>query len=293
MDIRQLEYFHAAVTYNSLTKAAQHLYVSQPTLSVAIQKLEQEMGITLFDRSQKQFTLTTEGEIFFKNISGILSRLQDTIGEMNDYKQLQKGHIKVGVPPMIGSFLFPKILAEFKHKYPQLQLDVREDASFGLRQSLEKGDLDVGIVNLMNPSSLLASLPLARQSFLVCLPNIHPLANQKQISLQQLQDEQFILFKEGAYNRKLIIDECLKYNFMPNILLSTDQIATIKSLVADSIGISFLIESIALKSKEFKSLPLAEPLYIDFGIAWSEKKYLSTAAQTFIDFVSQIQLDKK
>lgn len=293
MDIRQLEYFQAAATFNSLTKAAQHLYVSQPTLSVAIQKLEQEVGVTLFDRSQKQFALTAEGEIFLKNISSILSRLQDTIGEMNEYKQLQKGYIKVGVPPMIGSFLFPKILAEFKQKYPQLQINIVEDASFRLRQSLEKGELDVAIVNLMTPSNLLSSRPLAKQNFLICLPHEHPLAKQSAIAIQQLQDEQLILFKEGAYNRKLIIDECLKHNFMPNILLSTDQIETIKSLVADGIGISFLIESIALKSKDFVSLPLENPLYIDFGIAWNEKKYMSTAVKTFIDFVSQIPLHKK
>lgn len=293
MDIRQLEYFHAAATFNSLTKAAQHLYVSQPTLSVAIQKLEQEIGIILFDRSQKQFMLTTEGEIFFKNITGILNRLQDTIGEMNEYKQLQKGYIKVGVPPMIGSFLFPKVLAEFKQKYPHLQLNIFEDASFRLRQALEKGELDVGIVNLMNPSNLLSSLPLARQKFLVCLPKKHPLAKQKSIDIKQLQDEQLILFKEGAYNRKLILEECLRHDFVPNVLVSTDQIETIKSLVADGIGVSFLIESIALKSKDFVSLPLAEPLYIDFGVSWNEKKYLSTAAKTFIEFVSQINLSKK
>lgn len=292
MDIRQLEYFHAAAIFNSLTKAAQHLYVSQPTLSVAIQKLEHEIGIVLFDRSQKQFVLTTEGKIFFENIADILSRLQDTIGEMNEYKQLQKGHIKIGIPPMIGSFIFPKVLAEFKQKYPYLQLNIFEDASFGLRQSLEKGELDVGIVNLMTPSNLLATRPLARQNFLVCLPKNHRLAKKKKIELGQLKYEQFILFKEGAYNRTLIIQECHKHDFAPHVLLSTDQIETIKSLVTDGMGISFLIEAIALKSKEFVSLPLSEPLYIDFGIAWNEKKYLSNAARTFIDFVAKIQLDK-
>lgn len=289
MDIRQLEYFHAAATFRSMTKAAQHLYVSQPTISVSIQKLEQEVGIMLFDRSQKQFTLTTEGEIFLKNISDILSRLQDTIGEMNDYKELKKGYVKIGIPPMIGSFLFPKVLSGFKQKYPHLQLNIFEDSSFGLRQSLEKGELDVGIVNLMNPSDMLLTMPLVKQNFLVCLPHHHALAKQKHIEFHQLRNEQFILFKEGAYNRKLLEQECQKSGFVPHVLLSTDQIQTMQSLVADGMGISFIIEAIASKNHEYVSIPLKEPLYIEFGVAWNEKKYLSTAARTFIDFVSTIE----
>ncbi|MBP2628179.1 MAG: transcriptional regulator, LysR family [Firmicutes bacterium] len=288
MDLRHLEYFQMVAKLNNVTRAAEQLYVSQSTVTLAIQKLEEELGLQLFDRSQKQFLLTTEGHVFLQGISDILNKLQDTISEMHKYCQLQKGTLNVGVPPMIGSFLFPEILASFKIYYPNLQLSILEEGSVTIRHLLEKGELDLGIVNLYQPSPMLETLKMAREQFAVCLPANHPLAENTVISLDQLRDESFILFKEGAYNRDLILRECKKYGFTPNIILSSDQIETIRSLVIKGIGISFLIEKITRKNKECVSIPLSTPLYLDFGLAWKKDKYLSKAAQAFMSFITEL-----
>lgn len=289
MDLRHLEYFQMVAKLNNVTRAAEQLYVSQSTVTLAIQKLEEELGLQLFDRSQKQFLLTTEGHVFLLSISDILNKLQDTISDMHKYRELQKGTLKVGIPPMIGSFLFPEILASFKIRYPNLQLSILEEGSVNIRQLLEKGELDLGIVNLYEPSPMLDTLKMAREQFVVCLPSNHPLAKNTVISLDQLRDEPFILFKEGAYNRDLILNKCKEeYGFTPNIILSSDQIETIRSLVIKGIGISFLIEKITRKNKECVAIPLSSPLYIDFGLAWKKDKYLSKASQAFMSFITEL-----
>lgn len=98
------------------------------------------------------------------------------------------------------------------------------------------------------------------------------------------------MFKKGAFNRKLVLQECLRNNFSPNILISTDQIEAIKKMVARNIGLSFLIESIVQDSSTIVAKPLQEPLHLDFGFAWAKDRYLSIAAKTFIDFVAKSKL---
>ena len=114
MELRQLEYFQMASRLKNITRAAERLNVSQPNITVAIKKLETELGIKLFDRSQKQLSLTPEGNIFLNRIELALRSIQDAVLEVNDYKQLQKGTIKIGIPSMIGAYLFPKIFSSFQ-----------------------------------------------------------------------------------------------------------------------------------------------------------------------------------
>lgn len=286
MDIRQLEYFQTVANLRSITKAAHQLYVSQPTITIAIQKLEQELELPLFDRNQKQFVLTKEGQMFLDRITDVLSRLQDAVSEINEHKNLQKGYLRIGIPPMIGSCLFPEIIAGFTSAYPHLKLDIFEDGSLNVRQSLKQEALDIGIINLMNISDDFLSIPLSRQEFLVCLHHSHSLAKNKKIDIKQLQNENFILFNETTCNRQMVMQECLNNDFIPKVILSTNQIATMKSLVAKNSGICFLTKSVAHNSPEIVTIPLKNPLFLEFGLTWKKEKTLSAAAKAFIQFIN-------
>jgi DNA-binding transcriptional LysR family regulator len=288
MDIRQLEYFQMVAKLSSITRAAEQMHVSQSTITLAIQKLEDDLDVLLFDRSQKQLSLTPEGHVFLQNVSDVLERLHDAVVDLNNYKQLQKGSLKVGVPPMIGAFLFPEILVSFTKLYPRLQLTTVEDGSLHLRQMLERGELDVAIVNIVDPSPSLEMVSLVKQPFVACLPQDHHLVKRNKISLGDLRDDAFILFKQSAYNRKLVIDECKNHGFMPNIVLSSDQIETMKAVVKKGVGICFLIEEIARNCDGIAAIPLDKPLSIEFGLAWKKDKYLSKAGQAFIEFITKV-----
>lgn len=287
MDIRQLEYFRTVANSGSLTKAARLLLVSQPTITVALQKLENEVGVSLFDRSQKQFTLTTEGKLFLDRVISVLNRLEEAVGELNSYKTLQSGHVRIGILPLIGSFLFPKILANFKKYHPNVQFTIFEKYSKSINTALEKGELDIGIFNQPNVSNLLHNIHLVKQEILVCLLKSHPLAKQKNISLKQLRNEPMILFSETSSDRKVITQACLENGFAPNVILTTDQIESIKAFVSCGLGLSFMISSVPHKGTDLINIPLEEPLYLDFCVAWKKDSYLSVAAKTFVDFLTK------
>lgn len=287
MELRQLEYFQLAARLTSITKAAAHLHVAQPSVTVAIHKLEEELGVTLFDRSQKQIVLTPEGRAFAIRADDILSRVQDAVAEMNDYRLLQKGSIKIGIPPMIGAFLFPHIIAQFQKVYPHFELILTEEGTLSVRKQLELGELDVGIMITDNLPTILSTAPITGGQLMVCLPHYHPLGAYSAIPFTLLREQPLILFNEDAYSRQLIMAECQRNEFSPKIVLSSTQIETILGLVEQGVGISFLLDAITRRHPRIQSRPLSDPLRIQIGLVWNKDKYLSKAVKTFISFCTE------
>ncbi|WP_027407559.1 LysR family transcriptional regulator [Anaerovibrio sp. RM50] len=284
MELRQLEYFQMASRLKNITRAAERLNVSQPNITVAIKKLEAELGIQLFDRSQKQLSLTPEGTIFLNRIELALRNIQDAVLEVNDYKQLQKGTIKIGIPSMIGAYLFPKIFSSFQHLYPHLDIYLYEEGSMTIREKLERDELDFGIVILSDASSNLQLLPMARNQIVACVPNEHPLAHKSSININDISEADLIMLKEGSFLRYMVLNKLKMANISPNIVLESNQIETIKGLVSSNVGISFLLDFIVKGTPGIKILPFEDPIYVDLGLAWKKERYISKAAQSFIDF---------
>ena len=207
---------------------------------------------------------------------------------MNEYRELKKGSIKIGVPPMIGSFLFPYIFAGFKQVYPTLDVVVAEEGSLAIRTMLEKDELDLGIVITSQLSDLLYSHPITKAEILLCVALQHPLAGETAAGFEQLKNEAFILFKEDTYHRRAVLQECKKYGFEPNVLLSSSQTDTIRGLVAQGVGISFLLDVIARKDTQIHCISLRDPLRVEIGLAWKKDRYLAKASQAFIEFLNTV-----
>lgn len=284
MELRQLEYFQMASRLKNITRAAERLNVSQPNITVAIKKLETELGIKLFDRSQKQLSLTPEGNIFLNRIELALRSIQDAVLEVNDYKQLQKGTIKIGIPSMIGAYLFPKIFSSFQQLYPHLDIYLYEEGSMTIREQLERDDLDFGIVIISDASASLQLLPMSRNQIVACIPEKHPLAKKSSISINDVANADLIMLKEGSFLRQLVLSKIKRANIMPEIVLESNQIETVKGLIASNVGIAFLLDFIVKGAPGIKAVPFDEPLYVDLGLAWKKDRYISNAAQSFIDF---------
>lgn len=284
MELRQLEYFQMASRLKNITRAAERLKVSQPNITVAIKKLEAELDIQLFDRSQKQLSLTPEGAVFLNRIEIALRNIQDAVLEVNDYKQLQKGTIKIGIPAMIGSYLFPQIFSSFQQRYPHLDIYLYEEGSMAIREQLERDELDFGIVIITDASPNLQLLPMSKNQLMACVPPNHSLAAQDFVEIEDLADTNLIMLKEGSYLRHLVLQKLKAVSITPDIVLESNQIETVKGLVASSVGIAFLLDFIIHDTPNVKSLPLKEPVFVDIGLAWKKDRYISRAAQSFIDF---------
>ena len=273
MELRQLEYFQMASRLKNITRAAQKLRVSQPNITVAIKKLEAELGVQLFDRSQKQLTLTPEGTVFLKRIELALRNIEDAVLEVNDYKQLQKGTIKIGIPPMMGA--------------PNLDVLLFEEGSLSIREKLESDELDFGIIIIPESAPNLNVSKMSCNQLMVCVAQDSPLAEKTEITPKDIAKSDLIMMKEGAYLREVVQSKLSALKISPRTVLESSQIVTIKGLVAHKVGIAFLLDFICENAADIKAVPFYEPIFVDIGLAWKKEKYVSKAAQAFIDFCKE------
>ena len=287
MELRQLEYFQMASRLKNITRAAQRLKVSQPNITVAIKKLEAELDVQLFDRSQKQLTLTPEGSVFLKRIELALRNIDEAVLEVNDYKQLQKGTIKIGIPPMMGAYLFPKVFSVFRHLHPNLEVLLFEEGSLSIREKLESDELDFGIIIVPDSTPNLNVLRMSRNQLMVCVSQRSPLARKNWITPKDIATSDLIMMKEGSYLRQVVQSKLSALKITPRTVLESGQIVTIKGLVAHQVGIAFLLDFICENSHDIKAIPFYEPIFVDIGVAWKKEKYVSKAAQAFIDFCKE------
>lgn len=288
MELRQLEYFQMASRLKNITRAARKLRVSQPNITVAIKKLEAELGVQLFDRSQKQLTLTPEGTVFLKRIEVALRNIDDAILEVNDYKQLQKGTIKIGIPPMMGAYLFPKVFSGFRQLHPKLDVLLYEEGSLTIREKLESDELDFGIILVPDTTPNLNVLRMSRNQLMICVAEDSALAKKTKITPKDIAAADLIMMKEGSYLREVVQNKLSALKISPHTVLESGQIVTIKGLVAHKVGMAFLLDFICENSPRIKAVPFYEPIYVDIGLAWKKDRYVSKAAQAFIDFCNEL-----
>lgn len=286
MELRQLQYFREVCYVKSFTKAANNLFVSQPVITNSIQKLEEELEVRLLNRDNKKVTLTPEGEKMLEKVEELLGTADEIYREMADFSKSQLGLVKLGIPVQIGNYLFPRILSEFRINNPMVNLHAVETVSGQVIDLLEKEELDVGIIVLPDhPIPRMQTQLLFEEDVFLCISEKSPLRKKKKVSFDDLKDEHFIMRMPGSIQRELIISECEKHGFSPKIVFSSSQVQTIKSLVAQDIGISFLMSISLLDSSTTYTVPLENPLHLPIGLIWKDGRYISKSTQSFIDYM--------
>ena len=285
MELRQLEYFAEVSRLGSFTRAARQLYVSQPSITNAIQKLEQELNLQLFDRHQKKPELTAEGRFFYHEITPVLAKINTVLNELENLRNLSHGTIKIAIPPIIGTYLFPSIFSKFTQLYPGLTLQLYEEGSWSAREMLERGELDIGIIILPHHADALESHTIIKVPWVVCVAPDHPLARQETVSFADLAKERLLTLKKDSYQYNLTLEQFKQRGLEANIVLSSSQVQTIKALVAQNMGVAILMDLVVRNDAALVNIPLAEPVMIDIGVAWKKGSCLSTAAHAFIQFI--------
>ena len=289
MELRQLEYFCTVSALKNFTKAAQFLHVSQPSVTKAIQSLETELNLTLFNRGQKQISLTEAGQVFLIHAKKILQDLKSAQIAMERFQNKNSGVIRFGVPPMVESYLFPNLFIKFQAANPEILIDLQECSdSLAIHENLENGTLDLGIVYLKAEEVLKNSLKFLDDEFYLCLPLNHRLATLEKISFQSLRDEKFILQPAGTFQNFATLQLSVNAGFSPEILLSTSQLKTIKELVSSGAAVALLPRFVITQDENFKSLPINPPIKFSLALTWSNFKELSPLCMRFLKFVDSL-----
>jgi DNA-binding transcriptional LysR family regulator len=226
LDLRRLQYFVAVAEERSFTRAAERLYVTQPSLSVAIRKLEQELGLTLFDRSSRHVVLTAAAEALLPKARRAISAADDVYTTASNVAKGIAGVLRVGVSPASHSAAMP-ILSELARGHPQIEVEVRQEAT-----GLLVTDLCAHRIDILVGASVQAPVTLGRQLVRLdeALLAVHPdnaHASRDVVALEELRDETFVIGRDAltpGYNQA-VIAFCLEAGFAPNTMVSPGLLA--------------------------------------------------------------------
>jgi len=285
VDIRQLRYFMEIARSGNFTRSAERLRIAQPAVSVAIKKLEDELELTLFNRQDKRVTLTAEGEIFLGHAQRILAGVTAAKLEMADLSGLNKGEVRIGIPPMLSAYFFPAILCDFKARYPSLALSVYGEGAWRIQQMISQGELDMGVIAGRSVPDSLEARHFLREEVVVCVPAGHPFAQKPSVTFGEFVREPLVFYKEGYYLRELIFEVFKGSGMEPRIVFETNLFSLVKSLVRGGLGISTFLRMVVTGEEDLAAVPFDPPLYLDLVIAWKRGAYLSRANRAFVEFL--------
>ena len=286
MNLKRLEYFCQLAVLGNFTRAAQAVGIAQPALTVAIQKLEQEVGLKLINRADKNSLLTAEGEVLYKLATQLLSQAKQVELELEELKDLERGTIRFGVSAMMGSYYFPKILTEFKQKYPNIKIHLVDQGTAALEKMLLNSELDLALVrgDLENPQ--LRYTELINEEVVAGMVSSHHLATEQTISLAQFCQQPLVLFHEGYFLREVVSQYAKKYHLSLDIRMETNLIELQKSLVRNEVGITTCLSRILENEKQITSTPFDPKIEFKLSLAWKKNHYLSKASKVFMTYLS-------
>lgn len=287
MDIRHLQCITEIVRLSSFTRAAEALHVTQPTISKMIKGLEHELNVEIFVRDGKQVKLTDAGEAIVRHAGPILQLFDGLRTELNDITYLNKGSIRIGLPPMAGSSFFPPVFRQFQERYPGIRIRMFESGAVKIGDDLAAGTLDVGVVLLPIDHDRFDSLPIVQDRLKVVLPPTHKLADRRQIELAELANEPFILFDNDFALHERILAECRAIGFEPRIAYESSQWDFIGEMAGAGLGVAMLPDTIcrSLNPDKARAVPLVNPIIPwELVMAWPREGYLSLAAREWIRF---------
>ncbi|MGA9290696.1 MAG: LysR family transcriptional regulator [Anaerobacillus sp.] len=288
MDIKQLAYFIEVARQKSFTKASHSLYISQPTLSKMVKNLETELDVELLDRSARSSELTDAGKIVFAEGEKILNMVDDLSSHLYDMMHLKKGHIKIGLPPLIGVLYFPTIIKGFQERYPDITIELMEHGANIAQEKILDGELDFGIGLLPVNEEKFDTLPFTSEELMLFVHRSHPLAERKSVTIEDVREERIILFSEDFMLHDQMIKRCQNAGFEPHISYESSQWDFISDMVGHNLGFTFFPRSILTKINQDNvvPIPIEKPsIPWDLGIILRKEKYISYASRAFIDYM--------
>lgn len=208
MTITQLEYIVAVDAYKSFSVAAEHCFVTQPTLSTQVQKLEEELGVQVFDRSKNPIVTTDVGEKLIQQAASILLERDKLQAIIENEKNEFSGEIKIGIIPTISSFLLPFFLKSFLKNYPKVDVVIDELTTSEIISGLHKSVLDIGILALPISDSGITTEHLYSEPFVGFIPENHRLFKKNKLDITDLVTDDLLLLKEGHCLREHALKVC-------------------------------------------------------------------------------------
>ncbi|PXF64144.1 hydrogen peroxide-inducible genes activator [Kangiella spongicola] len=291
MTLTEFKYIVAVARERHFGRAAEACFVSQPTLSVGVKKLEQQLGIAIFERSKSDVRTTPQGEL-------VVEQAQRILEQVSQLKQIAKvnsdqldGPLKIGAIFTIGPYLFPSLIPQLRELAPKMPLHIDEDYTHNLRTKLRNGEVDAIIVALPFVEPEVEVVPLYQEEFIALLPEKHPWVKRETLAISDIADEVMIMLGAGHCFRDQVLEACPQCR--DNSLnpqkdwITGSSIETIRQMVASGLGISvipksaadFHNEKLGLVTREFDQPKPSRQVALAYRRSFPRKKALELIKQ--------------
>lgn len=290
MRTRLLHMLVQVVRTGSFTAAAQVTHASQSTVSKAIQQLEHELGMVLLERHVTPLRPTAAGEIVLAHAHSVLDDLQRMHDELDQLQGLQRGVLRLGLPPIGSASLFAPLFVTYRKRFPNIEIHLEEHGSRHLEQLLIAGEIELAATLL--PVSEALQTQFVFQSRLMAVVAVdHPLAHRGEIALAELADTPFIFFEAGFALNAQLQQACRLQGFEPQEATHSGQIDFVVALVAAGYGVAFLPEVMVPNRQQaqirFVPLAPAQGTVWQLTLAWPRNRQLSPAAQQWLQLAHE------
>ncbi len=242
MNLRDLRYFVALADTKHFGKAAERSYVSQPTLSAQIKKLENYLGVQLIERHPRRVALTEAGQKILPIARRILEESDEIISIARNEHDPLSGKLKVALIPTIGPYLLPLVARKLRKQLPKLKLMLYEYQTQPLLEKLRNGEIELGILALPVALDGLEAAELYEENFTVAVPNGHPLAKRSTVRLDDLTGETLLLLEDGHCLRDQALDVCSRVDVKEADEYRATSLETLRQMVAAGLGVTLLPE---------------------------------------------------
>lgn len=261
MNLRELEYLIAVDEERHFHRAAERCFVSQPTLSGQLKKLEQELGVLLIDRTNRNISMTEAGQAVVKHARTVLTEIKLIKEAANVFQDPLVGDLRVGIIPTIAPYLLPIIMPPMNKEFPNLKLWLYEYQTHILLEKLQRAELDILILALPIEKHDFTEINLFREPFRLAIKRDQPLANHKTVNLGDIAKQELILLEEGHCLRGHILDVCALAGIKAQGQYKATSLETLRHMVGEGIGMTLMPE-LAVPAKTRKTDTVR---YIEFS----------------------------
>lgn len=292
MELGQLEAFLAVAKEHGFGRAAAKMGRTQPAISIAIRKLEQELGAPLFDRFRRDARLTDAGQIFFEYAQKILNLCGEAARAIEELRLLKRGKLTIGANESTNLYLLPKMILAFRERYPDIKVEVFRSSSVQLPGEIKERNLDFGIISFDPEDPELESFPILHDELVLILPPGHRLAKKREIPFQELGKEIFVAHNVKSPSRDHVINSFRKHGITLNIGIELSSLETIKQFVEMKLGVAIVprlsVEKELLEKKLLTVAVQGFEYHRTLNVIYLRNKAYSHAARSFLDVIRSL-----
>jgi DNA-binding transcriptional LysR family regulator len=285
LNINQLETLITISKTMSFRKAGELLNLTQPAVSAQIKSLEDEFGSILIDRNQP-VTLTDSGRLFLEHAEKILRTVDDLKQRLIDLNQTPQGHIHIGTTTSIAMLILPRVLSYFQDQFPLIKTTIHSMTSSQIMNSVENGQVDIGIAYLFEKNPALQTSVLYYDTFELIVSSQHPLSRFPHISIEKLRNVPFIMLSPETAGRRFVDQIFKTMDITPHIVMELSSSEEVKRMVELNLGVAIISKQSVANELQQRTLKMIKVNELDIthpvGVVYKSGRYLNSAMQQFL-----------